>query len=247
MQMKLQNEPDPVLEKEILIKRVWNIYSFTGFNDFIECVKNTYPGFIITPDINSKLKDNNSLNAPEVEKLIKSAANAIPSFEAFKTIINNAPPWAKKEGYDFNLPFRGYYIDIDTKWNIKLENKWQELYTELNKSLNKKKPNFTGIKTYAVLKALFSNYINDGTYRISTIKLVTEANSMLNQNQEIRVWYNNFNDLIGAGILYNTRSNKYGEMTILPETMPLIKLILKEYEQSNVRELNEVKNGMLPY
>ncbi|AGO60010.1 hypothetical protein FACI_IFERC00001G0030 [Ferroplasma acidarmanus Fer1] len=245
--MKLQNEPDPMIEKELVIRRLWNIYSFTGFNDFAEYVKNTYPGFIITPDINSKLKDNNNLNMLEAEKLIKSAAYAIPSFEDFKTIINNAPPRAKEEGQDFDLPFTGYYINIDAKWNIKLESKWQELYTELNKSLNKKKPNFTGIKTYAVLKALFSNYTNDGTYEISTIKLVTEANSMLNQNQEIRVWYNNFNDLIGAGILYNTRSNKYGQMTILPETMPLIKLILNEYEQSNVRELNEVKNGRLPY
>ena len=52
-------------------------------------------------------------------------------------------------------------------------------------------------------------------FPVETVKLVSEANNQLNQNPDVRVWYNHFNDLIGAGIVYNTRSNKYGEMTVL--------------------------------
>jgi len=91
------------------------------------------------------------------------------------------------------------------------------------------------------------NYENNGDYEVSTIKLVSEADSELNQNPEVRVWYNNFNDSIGAGIVYNTRSHKHGEMTILPETIPIIKLILNEYDHNNSRELGDVKNGKLPF
>lgn len=244
--MKLQEEPSEQAEKQMMIERLYGKYGFDGIKNLVKYMQDAYPKFPLNEKIKEKVWADEYLDMQDVKE-INEAVSKVILFPEVQTILDRSPPGSKRNGGDLFVPFKGYYITVNRKWKITLGNNWDEIKTTLERSLKKNKPNFSGIKTYAILKAFVKNYTDEGVYEVSTVKLVADANNQLNQNPEVRVWYNNFNDLLSAGIVFNTRSNKYGEMTLLPEVMPIVKLILKEYEQGNVKEIDNVKNGKPPF
>lgn len=243
--LKLPEEPDEQLEKQLLIERLWGKYGFNGVKNLVRYIENTYPKFRLNENIKEKVRTDAYLETQDVKEINKAVSEVI-LFEEVRTIIDHSPPETRKNG-DLFPPFKGYYVTVNREWETTLGNNWDEIKTTLERSLKKKKPNFSGIKIYALLKAFVKNFSDEGIYEVPTVKLVSDANNQLNQNPEIRVWYNHFNDLLSAGIVYNTRSNKYGEMTVLPEVIPLVKFILNEFEQENAREIDNVKNGKVPF
>lgn len=229
----------------LLVERLWGKYSFNGTGKLANYISKSYRDFHLTTEILEKVKKDDYLETQEVNA-INGAVSKVIEFSEVRTIIDNSPPDNKKSG-DLHPPFLGYYISVNRNWKPTLGNNWDEIQTMLGRSLRKRKPNFSGFKTYALLKGFVKNYLNDGIYEVSTVKLVSDANNELGHNSEVRVWFNHFNDLIGSGTVYNTRSNKYGEMTILPEVIPLVKHVLKEFEQENGAELNNLRNGKTPF
>ena len=228
--MQLPNAPDIKVEQEQFIERIWGRYSFTGITELAKYMKKSYPEFSISDNTLQKIDNGDYLDSKSINEIISAAVDVINSTEDMITILKEAPPENMKNGYELYLPFKGYYITVYRNWNAKIGNDWDDIGRLILMALQKEKPNFAGIKSYALFRAFVKYYEIEGEYRISTVKLIANANNELNQDPNIRVWYNNLNDLIGSGIVYNTRSNKYGEMTILPETIPLVKYILQAFE-----------------
>ena len=243
--MKLLDDPNEQLEKQSSAERLWGKYGFNGINRLAMYIEKVFPNFRLGENIKEKIRTDKYLEIQDVKEINKAVSEVI-SFREVQTIIDCSPPESRKHG-DLFPPFKGYYITVNRRWEVALGNNWNEIKTALERSLKKKKPNFSGFKTYAILKAFVKNYSDEGVYEVETVKLVSEANDQLNQNPDVRVWYNHFNDLIGAGIVYNSRSNKYGEMTILPEVIPLVRLILNEFEHENAREIDDIKNEKQPF
>ena len=243
--VKLPDEPNEQLEKQLLVERLWGRYGFNGINRLAVYIEKVYPNFQLGGNIKEKLRNDQYLEIQDVKEINKAVSEVI-SFREVQTIMDRSQPESRKHG-DLFPPFKGYYITVNRRWDVALGNNWDEIKTALERSLRKKKPNFSGFKTYAILKAFVKNYSDEGVYEVDTVKLVAEANNQLNQNPDVRVWYNHFNDLIGAGIVYNSRSNKYGEMTILPEVIPLVRFILNEFEHENAREIDDIKNEKQPF
>lgn len=243
--MKLQEEPSDELEKLLLVERLWGKYGSNGTKELAKYIADAYPKFHLSDKVREKVSSDEYLNMQDVKEINKAVSKVI-LFQEVGTILDRSPPESKKNG-DLFPPFKGYYITVNRKWEITLGNDWDEPKRALERSLRKRKPNLSGLKTYALLKSFVKNYSVESIYEVPTVKLVADSNVELNHNPEVRVWYNHFNDLIGSGIVYNTRSNKYGEMTILPEAMPLVKVILKEFEQENAGEIDNVKTGNTPF
>ena len=236
-----EQEPDKFEEKVLFVMRIYRAYFYGELSELLDYLKIDVPG-----DKRDKFNENSYLGISDRKYIAELIASKI-EFNEVPKMIEESPPNVKKNGYELSMPFLGYYVTVDKRWNVKMWNKWDELESFLSRALRKSKPKYYGFKTYAILKSFLNEYDKTGEYEVSPINLISNAHNILDQNQWVRPWFNHFGDAMGAGIVFNTRSVKRGEMTILPEVIPLIRHVLAEFERENVGALDNIKRGKPPF
>ena len=151
--MQLPNAPDIKIEQKQFIERIWGRYSFTGIIELAKYMKKSYPEFSISDNTVQKIDNGYYLDSKYINEIISAAVNVINSIEDLIKILKEAPPENMENGYELYFPFKGYYITVYRNWNAKIGNDWDDIGRLILMALQKEKPNFAGIKSYALLLA----------------------------------------------------------------------------------------------